>query len=231
MTTPPTLAGFQADLEQLLGLKTVRYKHGLSKEQLFEEAIENDRGRVKKGGGTPTRRPSRPSSASTDRWSTTPIPTAPAGRVKDTYAVAWPEVAETDLVEGRPPALRPGQVPGPAEARRRAPERQEGARSTSRTSSSAPDPGVRDALPLRRRVRDARDVRPQHVPEGPARASKDAERRRWTMLNVPSLHCEPGARRLPLRSARSIIDIKNRICLVAGRADYCGVVKKTIFTV
>src|SRR3546814_18540694 len=27
------------------------------------------------------------------------------------------------------------------------------------------------------------------------------------------------------------IDTRNRICLVAGRADYCGVVKKTIFTV
>ncbi|MGH8541930.1 MAG: phosphoenolpyruvate carboxykinase (ATP), partial [Stenotrophobium sp.] len=31
--------------------------------------------------------------------------------------------------------------------------------------------------------------------------------------------------------AAVIIDTKNRICLVAGRADYCGVVKKTIFTV
>src|SRR6185436_16256207 len=28
-----------------------------------------------------------------------------------------------------------------------------------------------------------------------------------------------------------VIDFKNRICLVVGKADYCGVVKKTIFTV
>jgi phosphoenolpyruvate carboxykinase (ATP) len=31
--------------------------------------------------------------------------------------------------------------------------------------------------------------------------------------------------------AAIIIDVRNKICLVAGRADYCGVVKKTIFTV
>ncbi|MGH7225314.1 MAG: phosphoenolpyruvate carboxykinase (ATP) [Gemmataceae bacterium] len=59
---------------------------------------------------------------------------------------------------------------------------------------------------------------------------KDADARRWTMLNVPSFVCVPerdGSR----SEAAVIIDTKNRICLVAGRADYCGVVKKTIFTV
>src|SRR5689334_275066 len=42
--------GFQADLEKLLGLKTVTYKYNLSKEELFHEAIKNDRGRVKRDG-------------------------------------------------------------------------------------------------------------------------------------------------------------------------------------
>ena len=59
---------------------------------------------------------------------------------------------------------------------------------------------------------------------------KDSEARRWTMLNVPSFVCEPerdGSR----SEAAVIIDARNKICLVAGRADYCGVVKKTIFTV
>ena len=50
------------------------------------------------------------------------------------------------------------------------------------------------------------------------------------MLNVQSFRCEPG--RDGTRSDRAvIIDFRNRICLVAGRADYCGIVKKTIFTV
>ncbi len=59
---------------------------------------------------------------------------------------------------------------------------------------------------------------------------KDVEERRWTMLNAPSFTCVPerdGCR----AEAAIVIDVKNRICLVAGRADYCGVVKKTIFTV
>jgi phosphoenolpyruvate carboxykinase (ATP) len=59
---------------------------------------------------------------------------------------------------------------------------------------------------------------------------KDMDARRWTMLNVPSFVCEPerdGCR----AEAAVIIDTRNRICLVAGRADYCGVNKKTIFTV
>jgi len=59
---------------------------------------------------------------------------------------------------------------------------------------------------------------------------KDVDARRWTMINAPSFVCVPerdGCR----AEAAVVIDSKNRICLVAGRADYCGVVKKTIFTV
>jgi len=59
---------------------------------------------------------------------------------------------------------------------------------------------------------------------------QDVDARRWTMLNVPSFVCEPerdGSR----AEVAVIIDARNKICLVAGRADYCGVNKKTIFTV
>ena len=41
---------FQADLEKLLGLKNVNYKYNLAKDELFHEAIKNDKGRVKKDG-------------------------------------------------------------------------------------------------------------------------------------------------------------------------------------
>ena len=57
-----------------------------------------------------------------------------------------------------------------------------------------------------------------------------ADDRRWTMLNVQSFRCEPE-RDGSLSDRAAIIDFRNRICLVAGRADYCGLVKKTIFTV
>ncbi len=54
--------------------------------------------------------------------------------------------------------------------------------------------------------------------------------KRWTMLNVQTFRCDP--QRDGCRSDRAaIIDFRNRICLVAGRADYCGLVKKSIFTV
>jgi phosphoenolpyruvate carboxykinase (ATP) len=43
-------ATFEAELEQLLGLKNVTYKPNLSKEELFREAIQKDRGRVAPGG-------------------------------------------------------------------------------------------------------------------------------------------------------------------------------------
>jgi ATP-dependent phosphoenolpyruvate carboxykinase len=41
------------------------------------------------------------------------------------------------------------------------------------------------------------------------------------MLNVPTVHCDPD--RDGTNSARAVImDFKNQIGLVVGRADYCG---------
>jgi phosphoenolpyruvate carboxykinase (ATP) len=59
---------------------------------------------------------------------------------------------------------------------------------------------------------------------------KDEAAKRWTMLNVPTFHCDPAIDGSNSRRA-VIIDFKNKIGLVVGRADYCGVVKKTMFTV
>ena len=59
---------------------------------------------------------------------------------------------------------------------------------------------------------------------------ENADEKRWTMLNVQTFRCEPG--RDGSRSDRAaIIDFRNKICLVVGRADYCGLVKKTIFDI
>ncbi|MEG3586716.1 MAG: phosphoenolpyruvate carboxykinase (ATP), partial [Actinomycetota bacterium] len=52
----------------------------------------------------------------------------------------------------------------------------------------------------------------------------------WTILNVPSFVAEPE--RDGTKSNRAVImDILNRVALVVGPADYCGVNKKTMFTV
>ena len=56
------------------------------------------------------------------------------------------------------------------------------------------------------------------------------ESKLWTMLNVQSFTCDPE-RDGSLSQRAVVIDFKNRLCVVAGRADYCGLVKKTMFTV
>ncbi len=52
MTTSTThpAANYAADLRRILGLSSVTLKYNLSKAELFDEAIKNDRGRVTKDG-------------------------------------------------------------------------------------------------------------------------------------------------------------------------------------
>ncbi len=62
------------------------------------------------------------------------------------------------------------------------------------------------------------------------RDDSDRSDRGWTLINVPSFICDPA--RDSTRSDRAvIIDIEGRVALVLGPADYCGVNKKTMFTV
>jgi len=52
----------------------------------------------------------------------------------------------------------------------------------------------------------------------------------WTLINVPSFECDPQ-RDGTLSGRAVIIDIEKKVGLVLGRADYCGVNKKTMFTI
>ncbi len=62
------------------------------------------------------------------------------------------------------------------------------------------------------------------------RDDSDREESGWTLINVPSFECDPE--RDGTRSDRAvIIDIERRVGLVLGKADYCGVNKKTMFTI
>lgn len=66
---------------------------------------------------------------------------------------------------------------------------------------------------------------PSEVRDDPDRADSG-----WTLINVPSF--VPDPERDGTRSNRAvIIDIENRVGLVLGPADYCGVNKKTMFTI
>ena len=218
----------KATLEHRLGLKGIDFRHNLPKARLFEEAIANDRGRVRLDGPDTDRKcfPTRLGAGGPLVFYTDPTCT---GRpVADTFAVAWPEVEgevwwkdnlkpyDPDRYEG---LLR--RVAGHVNAR--------GAPLYVQDVFAGSDPAY--SVPYRFvgeyavHAMFAHNMFPKSV-EG----IENAEDKRWTMLNVQSFRCEPE--RDGSHSDRAaIIDFRNRICLVAGRADYCGLVKKTIFTV
>ena len=220
--------GLKAALERGLGLKGIDFKYNLPKARLFEEAIAGDRGRVRRDGPDTDRKcfPTRlgvdgPLVFHTD-------PTCTGRPVADTFAVAWPEVE--------------GEVWWKDDLKPYDPDRYEGLlrRVVEHVNARGKPLYVQDvfagtdpaySVPYRFvgeyavHAMFAHNMFPKRV-EG----IEDAEDRRWTMLNVQSFRCEPE--RDGSRSDRvAIIDFRNRICLVAGRADYCGLVKKTIFTV
>jgi len=229
MTTPSTIADdYRADLERLLGLKTVHYKYGLSKEQLFNEAIRNDRGRVGQDGGGDEQK-----AYATKLGVKGPLvyytdPDCTGRRVKDTYAVQWPEVKDEIWWKDDLQAYDPEKYQGLLE---RVVEHLNAKQATLYVKDvfAGSDPSY--AVPYRfvgeyaTHALFAHNMFPKDL-----HGVEEPEAKRWTMLNSPSFVCEPG-RDGSRSEAAIIIDTKNRICLVAGRADYNGVVKKTIFTV
>ena len=88
-------------LERKLGLTNTTYKHNLSKQQLFHEAISNDRGRIDIDGPDTDKK-----AYATKLGDQGPLifltdPTCTGRPVKDTFAVAWPEDRGPDMVEKR----------------------------------------------------------------------------------------------------------------------------------
>jgi phosphoenolpyruvate carboxykinase (ATP) len=219
---------FQADLEKLFGLKDVKYKHNLSKEELFHEAIKNDRGRVKRGGPSDAQKafPTKLGVKGPLVYYTDPDCTG--RRTKDTYAVKWPEVADQIWFKADLNPYDPAKYQGLLE---RVVAHLNAKKATLYVQDvfMGSDPAF--AVPYRFVGEYATHAMFAHnmFPKNLA-GVKDVDARRWTMLNAPSFVCEPGRDGCRAEAA-VIIDVKNRICLVAGRADYCGVVKKTIFTV
>lgn len=219
---------FEADLEQLLGLKTVSYKPHLSKDALFHEAIRHDRGRVRRDGPSDAHKafPTKLGVNGPLVYYTDPDCTG--RRTKDTYAVAWPEVKDEIWFKADLSPYDPDRYQG---LLKRVVAHVNDRRATLYVKDvyMGSDPDF--AVPYRfvgeyaTHAMFVHNMFPKNL-----KGVKDEDARRWTMLNVPSFVCEPerdGSR----SEAAVIIDTRNRICLVAGRADYCGVNKKTIFTV
>ena len=221
---------FDADLQDLLGLdrKSLQYEYCLTKPQLFNEAIKHDRGRISKGGGYRDQK-----AFATKLGSQGPLifytdPDATGRRVKDTFAAAYPEIE--------------GKVWWKSDFSKYKPEQYE--RLLKRTVDYLNEKNgklyVEDlfvgrdpsfAIPFRfvgeyaTHALFAKTMFPDNV-EG-VHCPDD---KRWTLLNVPSFLLNPerdGSR----SDAAVIVDFRRRIALVAGPADYCGTIKKTMFTI
>jgi phosphoenolpyruvate carboxykinase (ATP) len=228
MTSTHASSAHAEQLEKLLGLSTVQYKINLAKPELFDEAIANDRGRVKRDGPSDAQKafPTRLGAKGPLVYYTDPDCTG--RRVKDTYAVGWPEVDGRVWWKADLQRYDPEQYAG---LLKRVVEHLNRKRATLYVKDvyMGADPSF--AVPYRFVGEYATHALFAHTmfPKD-LQGVKDVEARRWTMLNAPSFTCVP-ARDGCRAEAAIVIDFKNRICLVAGRADYNGVVKKTIFTV
>ena len=218
----------EQQLETQFGLTTPNLRVGLSQDELFTAAIENDRGRVSVNGGTDEQK-AYPTALGVDGplvFYTDPECT---GRpVNDTYAVARPEVIDTVC-------WKPGFAQfDPAAFDALLPRVIKHLNATQATLYVTDvfcgwDPDF--SKPYRfvgeyaTHAYFCNIMFPRNVREDSDRAEAG-----WTIINVPSFVVDPE--RDGTRSTRGVImDIANRVALVIGPADYSGINKKTMFTV
>ena len=227
MTGTPTSA-VADQLHNQFGLDTVTLHYGLSQDELFHAAIANDRGRVIPDGPDDAQK-AFPTSLGVDG----PLvyysdPTCTGRPVNDTFAVARPEVVDTVW-------WKPGFAKfDPAKFDELLPrviahlnERQAELYVTDVFCGWDPE----FAEPYRFVGEYATHAYFCNImfPKG-VRDDGDRAEHGWTIINVPSFVADPE--RDYTASERGVImDIVNRVALVIGRADYCGVNKKTMFTV
>ncbi len=216
------------ELSDQFGLTSVSLEYGLSQDELFFAAIENDRGRVDPDGDSNQQKAFQTALGVDGPLVYYTDPSCTGRPVTDTFAVARDSVINTvwwkDGFAQFPPEKFDELLPRVVEHLNQKeavlyvtdvfcgwdPEFSEPYRFIGEYATHAYFCNI--MFP-----KDVRD---------------DSDRRSsgWTILNVPSFLAEPD--RDGTRSNRAVImDIENRVALVVGPADYCGVNKKTMFTV
>ena len=135
-------------LEQKLGLTDVNYKHNLGKDQLFHEAIANDRGRLRLEGPDDEQK-----AYATKLGVDGPLvfytdPTCTGRPVNDTFAVGWPEVDGDIWWKDNLKKYDPHKYEGLLKRVVRASEQPRPALSTCRTCSRARTPPIRCPIAL-----------------------------------------------------------------------------------
>ena len=176
-------------LEQKLGLKNVSYKYNLSKQELFHKAVANDRGRIKRDGPTTEKK-----AYATKLGDRGPLvfltdPTCTGRPVKDTFAVAWPEVEHhiwwKDNLQKYDPDHYTGLLKRVVQH-----VNERGDTLYVQDVYAGSDPNY--AVPYRfvgqyaTHAMFAHNMFPKSVP-----GIEEAEEKRWTMLNIQSFRCDP----------------------------------------
>ena len=209
------------------GLTNVRLHYNLSQNELFHAAIANDRGRVELDGSDDAQKAFATALGDDGPLMYYADPTCTGRPVQDTFAVAWPELVDDiwwkpDFKQFDPTKYEAllGRVI----------DHLNDTNAELYTTDVFCGWDPKFAIPYRfvgeyathayfANIMFPKDVRDDvNASDG------------WTMINAPSFHCDPE-RDGTLSERAVIMDIKNKIGLVVGRADYCGVVKKTMFTV
>lgn len=219
---------FSSELQELLGLTDVHYKYGMSKGELFDEAIANDRGRIRDGGPDDEQKAYPTALGKEGPLVFYTDPSCTGRPVQDTFGVAWPECEDAIWWKKDFQKYDPDAYEG---LRKRVAEHLNAKRATLYVQDvfCGTDPGY--SVPYRfvgEYATHAMFVN-NMFPKG-IEGVDDADQKRWTMVNVPSFRCDP-ARDGSLSERAVILDVRNRMCLVVGRADYCGVNKKSMFTI
>lgn len=227
MTGTRTTADVAKELETAYGLKGIDLQFGLSQDELFHEAIANDRGRTSFDGPDDAQKAFATALGVDGPLVFFSDPSCTGRPVQDTFAVARPEVLDTvwwkaDFQQFDPAAFDT-LLPRVVEHLNA-----KNARLYATDVFCGWDPGF--AEPYRFVGEFASHAYFCNImfPRG-VRNDADRPETGWTLINVPSFICDPE-RDGTLSDRAVIIDIVNRVGLVLGRADYCGVNKKTMFT-
>ncbi len=216
------------ELDDQFGLTTVTLRSELSQDELFAEAVANDRGWVDPDGAGDDQK-----AFATKLGTEGPLvfytdPTCTGRPTKDTFAVARDSVR--DELWWKPdfqqfdPAAFDALLP-------RVIDHLNSRNATLYTTDVFCGWDTEFAEPYRFIGEYATHAYFCNImfPKG-VRGDVDRASEGWTLINVPSFRCVPE-RDGTLTERAVIVDIENRVGLVLGRADYCGVNKKTMFTI
>ena len=223
------MLGIQQSLRDDWGICASNIHHNLTKTELFRAALNYDVGRIRQGGGYRDRKAHATKLGEDGPLVFLTDPDCTGRPVDDTYAVSWPEVESKiwwkDSLKEYDPDKYEQLLTRVIEHLN---EVDDNLFVQDVTVGHDPDYAIRYRF-IGQYASHAYFTQNMFVPSS-GKANGFDRANCWTMLNVQTFRCEPE--RDGCRSDRvAVIDFRNRICLVAGPADYCGLVKKSIFTV